>query len=177
MHVLCIRVLGLQSILRPPQRSKTLFRIWWGPACTYHDRGGHGRSVWPIHVDRPPKLSWWPARVFCGIIRLVVQRHRMGGGNRDEYSRRCVTCASRDSRLPLRCSSNARLKQWPNRTGVPMFHNLGFAMVHHCSSVLDIPGFLWYAKCNLSFIWWSGWLLRLRPFLTLTLPQCSRSSQ
>ena len=154
MHILCIRVLGLQSILRPPaQRSKTLYRLWWGPPRTYHDRGGHGRSVGPIHVDRLPQPSWWPARVFCGIIRLVVQRHRMGGGNRDEYSRRWVTCASR---LSLRCSSNARLKQWLNRTGVPMFHNLGFAMVHHRSSVINIPGFLWCAECNLSFIWRSA---------------------
>ena len=113
-------------------------------------------------MDRPSQLSWWSARVFRRIRRLVVHRHRMGGGNCDEYSRRCATCVSC---LPLRCSSNVRLTQWLNSTGVPMFHYLGFAMVHHCFSVIDIPGFLWYADCNPLFVWCGGSLLSPRIFL------------
>src|SRR5260221_1938434 len=57
-------------------------------------------------------------------------------------------CVPSPLEVKLKCETDA---MW---IGVPMFHNLEFTMVHHCSSAIDIPGFLWCADHNLSFVWW-----------------------
>jgi hypothetical protein len=97
LHILRRRILHLPSSPRIPKTPEILYSVWWGPALAHNDRGILGRSMGPIHVDRPPRPSGGPARVFPSITRRVVRCYGIWCQRHDEYSRRR---APRASRLP-----------------------------------------------------------------------------
>ena len=142
IHILRSRVLHVTLSLELPKTPKVLHNLWCGSARTCYHPGSLKWPVGTIHVDRPPQPSRRPTRVLCSITGRVVRHHRSGGHRHGEYCRRR---ASRASHLSIKGSSNVRVTQWLNRTGVPMLHNLGLAMANHRSSGTDIPGLHWCA--------------------------------